>query len=175
MRNIFLFSNHIKHIAKIIAFTSIVIARAFVVLLRWNKRIKQNHFYYSTKNNFDNSLFIIEFDFKNALYYKIAGITKSYKTKAIILNLSNYTKKDVQFIIVGLFRKKIISIPIKTSNHLISIKTKAAFVKPIQVKSSFTEMTLKEIIIEAKIPNPQLVYLKHTLSINSPFNQNEFI
>ena len=77
--------------------------------------------------------------------------------------------------VVGLFRKKVINIPIKESNHLVSIKTKAAFTRPTQAKPSFSEMALKEISVKTKIPNPQLVYSKHSLSINSPFNQNEFI
>lgn len=175
MRNLFLFSNHIKPIAKKTAFISTVVARAFVILFRWNKRIKQNHFYYSTKNNFNNSLFIIEFDFRNVLYYKIEGIIKKHRTKTIIFNLSNYPKQNIQFVIIGLFRRRVITIPVKTNNHLVSIKTKAAFTRPTQAKFSFNEIALSEISVEAKIPNPQLVYTKNTLSINSPFNQNDFI
>lgn len=170
-----LYSNFIKLASNKVAFVIKVFIRACYITIRWDRRLHQNYLRFSTRYNFDNSLFILEFDFKNVLYYKISNIYKSHTDKNIVFNLNNYPEKNIQFVIVGLFRKKVIIIPIKVNNHLVSIKTKAAFSKPTQAKFSFTEIKLKEKNINIKTTNPQLVYTKNTLSINSPFNQNHFI
>ena len=174
MPNVFLFSDYIRPIGKQIRFITVVFARAFIVLFRWNKKIKKSHFYYSTKNNFSNSLMIIEFDFKNVLYYKINKVLKTTETKPIILNINNYHKKEIIFEIVGLFHKREITIPIKISNHLQSIKTQAIFTKSTQVelkerkiKTSFKDAIIKEKSVELK---QQTISLTNTL-----YNQTDFL
>lgn len=174
MRNIFLFSDYLNPIGKHILFITLVFARAFVVLSRWNKKIIKRHFYYSSRNNFSNSLMIIEFDFKNVLYYKINNVVKTTETKPIILNINNYHKKEIIFEIVGLFQKRKIVIPIKISNHLHSIKTQAVFSKSLQLElhekiimPSFKDAAIKEKLIELR---QQFISLTNTL-----YNQNDFL
>jgi len=174
MKNLFLFSDYLNPFGKQIRFITLVFARALVVLFRWNKKIKKKHFYYSTKNNFSNSLMIIEFDFKNVLYYKINNIVKTTEAKPIILNIKNYHKNEIIFEIVGLFQKRKIVIPIKISNTLQSIKTQAAFTKSTQlelhekiIRPSFKDATLKEKLVELR---QQSISLTNTL-----YNQNDFL
>jgi len=107
-----LYSNFIKLASNKFAFVIKVFIRACYITIRWDRRLHQNYLRFSTRYNFDNSLFILEFDFKNVLYYKISNIYKSHTDKNIVFNLNNYPEKNIQFVIVGLFRKKVIIIPI---------------------------------------------------------------
>lgn len=174
MKNIFLFSNHIKPIAQRIAFASIVIARAFVILFRWNKGIKKQYLDFSTQNIFQDSYLVIRYSFKNTLWYQFKGIKKTTKNAPLVLDTTNIDTNEITLIVHGFFSKRKYKINIVPSA---SINTKSFKVQPmnLQIEQSFMpELSLKQKAIEIK-QKDITVKQKHIQLNHSSFKQIDFI
>jgi hypothetical protein len=156
-----------------------VIARFFIILFRPRKRIEETYLNYSTEHLFDNSYIIINYRFKNALWYRFGKhITLEKQIK--IFNLKNFDK-EFDFVVYGFFgsmRYKLKFEPqltldsssFKTAFSYLNLKLEERTIPVLThslIKCEINKPNIK--IPEIKINQPKIEILKIT------FNQNEFI
>lgn len=176
--NRILFS-HLSYLLEKLRFLKVVIARFLTILFRRRKGVELLHLKYNTEHLFDNSFIIINYRFRNALYYKFGNhITLEKEIK--IFNLSNFDN-EFQLTVYGFFRKK---------TYLLKFEPKLTL-ESEKFKTSFSNFSIK--LEEQNIPNlshplfylaidkPIIKQLKteisnKTITIkNNSFNENEFI
>ena len=178
-RKINLFTNQLKYLLDKFHFILVVTARFFKILFRRNKDIKELFLNYETEHLFDNSYLVINYRFRNALYYQF-GATKTLEKHIKIFDLKN-CDKEIDFMVHGLFD----SIPYKLIIEPQLTLENSSF------KASFSNLNVK--LIERTIPKlihskvnyhiktpfiitPRIKINQPNIKISKPtFNQNEFI
>ena len=174
-----MFSYYITYLIEKLNFLKVVISRFLTILFRRRKEIELLHLEYDTKYLFDNSFIIINYRFRNAIYFQFGNhITLEKEIK--IFNLKKIDN-EFQLNVYGFFRRK---------RYLLKFEPKLTL-ESQKFKTSFSNFCLK--IEEQNIPNfPQpLFYLaidkpsikppktkivnKTITTKTNSFNQNEFI
>ena len=167
-----MFTNFLISLLTKLRFIKVVIARFFIILFRRRKRIELLHLQYDTEHVFDNGLMVINYRFKNALYYKF-GNHKTLEKQIKIFNLKKFDN-EFKLTVYGFFRKKTYKLKVepqltlnsdsfKTSISNLSLKLQEQS-NPILSNISFQLIKKKPIINTSRIK----------IKTNS-FNQNEFI
>ena len=156
-----------------------VIIKAIIIFFRKNREIELLKLEYSGKNIFDNSLIIINYRFRNAIYYSF-GNHKTLEKKIKIFNLKNF-EKEFELTVYGFFRKKSYKLKfepklaLETSNFkadFSNLKNDFEFKTIPNLSTQPFKIDLNEIQIKPnklKITHNKLI-LKH-----ETFNQNDFI
>ena len=161
-----------------------MIARFFIILFRPRKRIEEIYLNYSTEHLFDNSYIIINYRYRNAIYYRF-GKHKTLEKQIKIFDLKNLDK-EIDFVVFGFFRCKKYKLkfePQLTLNNS-SFKTTFSSLKIKLVERIIPKLSHPNIYCDFKKPvvNSQKIKIKQikikqlTIKIsNIPFNLNEFI
>lgn len=133
MKNPLLFSNKIRQFNSFVKFQFLKFGRWISVLFKRRKSIKKISFEYYKYWQFNNAYLVINFQFKNAIWYKIGNIKSTDFSKPLILNLENIHSDGIDFEIFGFFQKQIYTIhlnkvaelnsePFKTQTHNLNLK-----------------------------------------------------
>lgn len=156
-----------------------IVLRFILILFRKDKHLKEIYFEKINDNIFDDSLLIINYSFRNAIYYKVNNkITLENKVK--IFNLKNIDL-PLHFIVYGLFDKKHYTIEIKPTKSLNNKSFKTYF---SNLNISLTHTTNPKLIsydvyITKKnkiIETPKAYIFKKKLLIKTnSFNQNDYL
>lgn len=85
-------------------FFKVVIARFLIILFRKRKNIEVLYLNYSDKHLFDSSYIILNYHFKNAIWFRF-GKYKTTDKHLKIYNLKNF-EKEFDLVVYGFFRKK---------------------------------------------------------------------
>jgi len=174
MPNFILFSDYFKPIANKIKFVAIVIGRFFKIMLRRRKRIELLKLEYSKKYLFDKSFLIIEYRFKNVLWYNFKDLKRTTGKKSIVFNLSNINTSKIVFIVHGFLQKKVYHLTVQPENLLVTKSFQNTFFnfnKKMNFSPSLKLLAKKPIV---KVSNIDIK--KNPLIINhSPYNQTDFI
>jgi hypothetical protein len=156
-----------------------VIARFFIILFRPRKVIDIIYLNYETKHLFDNSYIIINYRFRNAIYYRFGKyITLEKQIK--IFDLKNFDK-EFDFVVHGFFRSRTYKLKFepqlsintstfKTTFSNLNLKLEERTIPILThslIKSEINKPNIK--IPDIKIIQPKIEILKTT------FNQNDFI
>ncbi len=149
-----------------------VIARFFIILFRKRKRIELLYLNYDKENLFDTSYIVINYRFRNVIYYRF-GKHLTIEKKIKIFNIKNF-ENEFDLVVYGLFQKNTYRIQFEPT---LSLNTDP-------FKAIISNLTVK--LIEQK--KPKLAYPKIYSNINQPiikskkikinnssFNQNEYI
>ena len=174
-----MFSHYLTYLLEKLRFLKVVIARFLTILFRRRKGIELLRLEYDTEHLFDNSFIIINYRFRNAIYYKFGNhITLEKEVK--IFNLTNFDK-DFQLTVFGFFRKK---------TYLLKFEPKLKL-EPEKFKTTFSNFRIK--LEEQNTPNlshpsfflaiyKPIIKTHKTKILNkainiktSSYNQNEFI
>lgn len=174
-----MFSHYLINLLEKLQFLKIVIARFLTLLFRRRKGIELLYLECNAEHLFDNSFIIINYQFKNAIYYKF-GNHKTLEKEIKIFNLKNFDKK-FNLTVYGFLRKKTYQLkfePIltlesenfKTSFSNFDLKLERQYL-PNLSHPLFHFAIFKPIIEcqKAEISNKKII-----IKTNS-FNQNEFI
>lgn len=94
-------------------FVSHVAARFFKIMFRSNKKIRMIYSEHSSKNLQENELYILNFKFKNALWYEIKN-QRTDKSEFIISK--DESPENVEIVVQGFFRKKIFKMNLSQSD-----------------------------------------------------------
>ncbi len=181
MAILLLFSDYFRPVAGILKFLIIVILRFLRIAFRWNKRIELLELEYSKRHLFENSYLVIQYRFRNALWYRFTSIKSTIGKKPIVINLDKLKSRKIQLIVYGFFRKKVCFIEVRTENILTtdSFKTK---VKGLFVTDKFTPnvvLSKKDLFIKKRLAGPKQVTIQFNnkdIHINhSLFNQTDFV
>lgn len=174
-----MFSQYLTYLLEKLHFFKVVTARFLIILFRRKKRIEQLYLNYSTEHIFDNSYIIINYRFRNAIYYRFGKyITLEKQIK--IFDLKNFDK-EFDFVVSGFFRSKTYKLKFdpqlflnnssfKTSVSNLNIKLEKRTIPNLAHPNIYSNIKKPKIII----PNIEINHKQITIS-NTIFNQNEFI
>ena len=112
MLNPFYFSGYVKPALVKIRFVFIVWARFFKVLFRLSKQLEIINLEYTKRHQFEQSLLVIHYRFRNVLWYHFKGIKRTTEEGTLILNLSNVREMPVVLIVHGFLKKRIFHIDV---------------------------------------------------------------
>lgn len=172
-------SHYLVYLLEKLHFLKFVIARFLIILFRRRKGIELVCLEYNTDHLFDNSLIIINYQFKNAVYYKF-GNHKTLEKQIKIFNLKNFDK-EFNLTVYGFFRKKTYQLKFEPKLTLESERFKASFSNfNLKLEKQYLPnlshplfyFTLNQPAI--KLSKVKLSNKNITIKTNS-FNQNEFI
>lgn len=150
-----------------------------IILFRKNKELVKLTLDFNTENQFENSYIIINYRFRNAIYYKFGKhITLEKEIK--IFNLKNF-ENEFQLTVYGFFRKKSYKLKFEPKLTLENSNFKTFF---LNLKNDFEFKTMPNLstasfrveLLEIEIKpsklkiTPNRIVLKH-----ETFNQNHFI
>lgn len=167
-----MFSQYFKYLLHELQFVFIVIVRFIKILFRWRKKIQLLHLDYETEHLFQNSFILINYRFKNALWYRF-GKHKTLEKQIKIFNLKNL-ESGFDLIVYGFFQKKVYNLKFAPQLRL----------ENSNFKTSFSNLTLKleeKVLLKPKHSNiycsiPKPIISNQNIEIKiDVYNQNEFI
>ena len=162
-----------------INFYKFVLVRFFIILFRKNKKLLLLHLDYENNHLFENSYVVVNYRFRNALYYKF-GNHKTLEKQIKIFNLKNF-ENEFDLIVYGFFRKKRYKLKFEPNLKLntADFKTSISNITIQLEEKNMLNLSLSSLNLEIKKPNIKHKKISITNRIinikNKPFNQNEFI
>lgn len=174
-----MFTNELTYWLDKLHFILVVIARLFKIFFRRKKDIQELFFKYQTEHLFDTSYLIINYRFRNALFYRF-GKHLTLEKQIKILNLKNF-ESEFDLIVYGFFRKKIYKLKFepqwrldnssfKTSFSNLTLKLKQQPIPKLGQPAIY--LTIDKPIIEIS----KIAIVHKTIKLKtSTYNQNEFI
>lgn len=174
-----MFLNRIKSLVYSVYFTIEVVKRFFLLIFRKNKEIEKIYLKYNNKYLFKNSYLIVEYKFKNVLFFKLNN--EYFTKKNIILFNIERLEGELKLTVYGFFRKREYKLlfsselflvndnfKISTKNLKLEIDTPLIPQKIIKMVSVRTP----DLIIKQPILKPKIEPLKTN---HQPFYLNDFI
>lgn len=187
MYNFLLFSNYFKHLKSSISFGFTKMTRRIILIFKWNHNIKTIQFKYYKNWQFENGYLIIDYAFKNAVWFEVLGIKKTSQNQPLILDLKNIDQDEIEFIVHGLLSKKKIKIKLNNTHALNSDSFKKS-INNINVRGLYNQLKAfefknLELIPKTIVFKNRFELAKNISNINTnkiifyltPFNQNDFI
>lgn len=172
-------SDYFKIVFNQLRFLLQILKRFFIILFRKRKSIQFLHLHYSDKYLFSNSIIIINYRFRNAIYYKFGNhITVEKEIK--LFNIDKI-KPEIILTVYGFFRKQHYVLKVEPDNILINGTFKTEFnnlnpeLKNKIVPQSFSKDYSSDIKkINVKLSNVEL-NIKTIKPKHSSFNQIDFL
>ncbi|WP_099716124.1 hypothetical protein [Flavobacterium sp. 11] len=174
-----LVSHYFTLVFKKLQFILIIVGRFLKILFRKSKEIELLYLNYSTEYIFDNSLIIINYRFRNGLWYRF-GKHKTLEKEIKIFNLKNF---DTEFdlVVYGFFQRKVFKLKFEPQ---LTINTQRFKTSLSNLSLEIVEKTIPALIqpnLFSNIRKPSLVASKIKVTNkpiiinNNTYNQNEFI
>lgn len=113
MRNIFIFSDKLRPFVNFLRFQLLKLRNGIVVLCKRNRELEKIGFDYYKEWHFDSAYLVVEFQFRNAVWFQIGNFRSARFDKRIVLNIRNIGSETIPFEVFGLFRKQIFQIQLK--------------------------------------------------------------
>lgn len=113
MRNIFIFSDKLRPFANYLRFQLLKLRSGIIVLCKQNKALEKIEFDYYKEWHFDNAYLVVEFQFKNALWFRIGNFRSAKFDKRIVLNIQNVDSETLPFEVFGLNQKQTFQIQLQ--------------------------------------------------------------
>ena len=156
-----------------------MIKQFFIILFRREKGIQLLQLDYDTQNLFESSFIVVNYRFRNAMWYRF-GSHKTVEKQIKIFNLKNFDK-EFDLVVYGFFQKKVYTMKFEPQLTLNSQGFKTKFqnlTNDIEVQQIETFRNL-EFYYESnqttvKIPKIKITTNPITIKPNS-FNQTDFI
>ena len=167
-----MFSQYFKYLIEKLQFLKVVISRFLIILFRKRREIELLQLNYDKEHLFDTSYIVINYRFRNAIYYRFGNhITLEKKIK--IFNIKNFGD-EFDLIVYGFFQQKQYKIQFEPQYALNSDS----------FKTTISNLTIK--LEERKLPKLAHSNLKCLIKkpiLNSEnlkiktkiYNQNEYI
>ena len=172
-------SHYLKYLLIKLQFLKVAMARFFVILFRKRRNIELLHLHYDTEHLFDNSFVIINYRFRNAIYYRFWN-HKTLEKQIKIFNIKNFDN-EFDFVVYGFFRSKSYKIKFEPKLRLdtSSFKTNLSKLNLNLVEKTIPKLSHPDIycVIQKPVAKTLKIKIKQArIKIsNTNFNQNEFI
>lgn len=172
-------SNYFKYWLKKLQFIIIVISRFFKILFRKNRNINLLLLDYNTDYIFKNSLIIINYRFRNGIWYKF-GNHKTTEKQIKIFNLKNFDQ-EFELTVFGWFQKKKYLLKFEPTvilnNHTFKTSLNNLFINlEDQNIPKFDHPNINLSIKSFDIDHTKINFITKPITINNnPFKLNEFI
>lgn len=165
----------IKTSLKNIQYYFLKVSRLFCILFKRRKRIEKITFGYYQNWQFENAYLVVDFKFKNAVWFRI-GNFKSYDfSKQIVLDLENIHTDTINFEVFGFFQKRVYEISLNKEAQINtqSFKTVIHNINTVELAQQMTKIRTPEIVLS--ISNPTFAFEKISMNpTNIQFEYNPF-
>lgn len=94
------FTDSIRKLIVIIHFRINILWKILKLVFKRNKKLRKKTLYFSNERVFDKSVFTLNYNFDNALYYEIKGLHKSLNGQSIDIYHSHF-QKPLELIVHG--------------------------------------------------------------------------
>lgn len=181
MKSLLFYSDRLKRTGPFFKFYFIRTGRWLSILFKRRKKLEKVSFDYYKNWRFDNAYLVIEFKFKNAVWFKIGKFKSFDFSKPIILNLGNITTDTIHFEVFGFFQKQVYVINLNKEAQINtqSFKTKIDNINIVELVQQKTRTRISKIGLH--IADPTFVFEKiavkpQNIQINyKPFKIQDYI
>lgn len=162
-------------------FTAIVAGRMlwYLVSLRWHP--KMVYLSYPTSHRFSNSYAVIDYRFRNALWYRLKGIRTTAHAGPLVLDLQHVQPQRLLFIAQGLFKRERIILDLEPQlayQHSYAALGFSRFDNAPPLPTPFELMVIKPRVIkqrsQPRVPSVALKQYSHSIKY-SPYKQSDFL
>lgn len=150
----------IKTSLKNIQYYFLKVSRLFCILFKRRKRIEKITFGYYQNWQFENAYLVVDFKFKNAVWFRI-GNFKSYDfSKQIVLDLENIHTDTINFEVFGFFQKQVYEISLNKEAQINTqpFKTKIKNISIVKLAQQKSKLRISEMTLH--ISNPTFIFEK---------------
>ncbi len=174
MPNLFYFSDYFKPIAGKLKFALVVVARFLKISFRRRKRIELLQLEYSRKYVFDNSYLIINYRFRNALWFKFEHLKTTTEKHVVVFNVKIIDTSHITFNAYGFFQKKVYHLSVVPENILNNQRFKT-IISGINKRTAFVPSFVLK-VSKPLVVFPEINIKKTSLRTNqSTYTQTDFI
>lgn len=160
MKKTLSFFDLLKQLISFLKFHFVRIGKWFIILFKKNRRLKKLSFDYYKNWHSDISYLVVDFKFRNAIYFKV-GDTRSFDfTKPLILNLQKLKTDNIKVEVFGFLQKQVFIIELNKELQLNSkpFRTAIENISPVEITRQKTKV---------KIPNLWFAEGKPKITIQS--------
>ena len=160
MTKYLLFSDKLRKIGLFIRLQLLKIGRLLTILFKRRKKLEKISFDYYKNWHFDNAYLVVDFKFKNAVWFRIGKFKSFDFSKPIILNLENIQSDTINFEVFGFFQKQVYEIDLNRENQINTqpFKTKIDNINTVELAQQKTRTRIPKIGLH--IANPTFVFEK---------------
>lgn len=173
--------NILKQLIAFLKFHSVRIGKWFAILFKRNRQLEKLSFDYYKNWHSDNSYLLVDFKFKNAIYFKVGDFKSFDFTKPLILNLQNSNTDKIKVEVFGFLQKQILVIELNKELQLNTkpFKTVIENISPIEITRQKTRIKIPNLWFafgkpKVTIPNIQVHSNQITINTNK-FNSQEYL
>lgn len=171
----------LKQLIAFLKFHFVRIGKWFAILFKRNRKLKKISFDYYKNWHSDNSYLVVDFKFRNAIYFKV-GNTKCFDfTKLLILNLQKLNADSIKIEVFGFFQKEAFDIDLnkEIQLNLKPFRTVIENISPVEITRQKTKTKRPNLwfaISKPKVAIQSVSVNSNQISIKSNnFNIQEFI
>ncbi len=165
----------IKTSLKNIQYYFLKVSRLFCILFKRRKRIEKITFGYYQNWQFENAYLVVDFKFKNAVWFRIGKFKCCDFSKQLVLDLENIHTDTIYFEVFGFFQKKVYKISLNKEAQINtqSFKTVIHNINTVELAQQMTKISTPEIVLS--ISNPTFAFEKISMNpTNIQFEYNPF-
>jgi len=140
MKKLFFLSYNIKWLMNGVGFFFLKIGRLFKLLFQRNRKLEVVAFNYFKNWHFYNAYLVIDYEFKNAIWFRVGAMKHSNFDKPIIIDLENIKTNDLTFEVYGFLQKQTLRIDLQKHIHLTSTEF-----RPVLITSQFQKIVASSI------------------------------
>lgn len=173
--------NKLKQLIAFLKFHSVRIGKWFAILFKRNRQLEKLSFDYYKNWHSDNSYLLVDFKFKNAIYFKVGDFKSFDFTKPLILNLQNSNTDKIKVEVFGFLQKQILVIELNKDIQLNTkpFRTAIENISPVQITRQKTRIKIPNLWFAESKPKVtiQSVSVKaNQITINTnKFNSQEYL
>lgn len=174
-----MFSHYFTYLFKKTHFILIIVFRFLKILFRKRKKLELLKLNYNTEYIFENSLVIINYSFRNGIWYKF-GSHKTLEKQIKIFDLKNF-EQEFELTVYGFFQKKTYHLKFEPQLMINNHSFKTVFTNLLVNLKGRNVPKLQAPFISINIENPCVktrgikVITKPITINNNTYNQNELI
>jgi len=137
-------SDELKQSIRFFKFHFVLIGKWLAILFKKNRRLEKLIFDYYKNWHADNSYLIVDFKFKNALYFKIGDYKSFDFEKPLILNLQKVKADNIKFEVFGFQQKQVFIIELNKEIQLNSepFRTTIEYISSVAIVQQKTKVKI---------------------------------
>lgn len=156
----------LKQLIAFLKFHFVRIGKWFAILFKRNRQLKKLSFDYYKNWHSNNSYLLVDFKFRNAIYFKV-GNNKSFDfTKPLILNLQRLNTEIIKVEVFGFFQKLVLIIELNKEFQFNSKPLRAEIknISPVEI----TRQKIRTKKTKLWMTRDKIKVANKSVSINTP-------
>lgn len=160
MKKLLFLSYNIKWLMNGVGFFFLKIGRLFKLLFQRNRKLEVIAFNYFKNWHFNNAYLVVDYQFKNAIWFRVDSVKHSNLDVPIVFDLENIKTNDLTFEVFGFLQKQTLRIDLQKHIHLTSTEF-----RPELITSKFQTIVASSINkianlnirnVKILVPKPQI-------------------